>query len=153
MQAKGKQAVRTPNIIIQALDRTPDDKLTIDIKNNGFSEAITTESGKNEQYSLLEGKNQYSILVKDMASNVSNTVSGLIYYLPGPLYISFIEPSSSQTTISGVPPMPGKKGLKPFNVVIEIDDGIGTVPETIKYCKLISNGQTMMFLISGFNTF
>ncbi len=40
--------------------------------------------------------------------------------------------------------MPGKKGLKPFNVVIEIDDGIGTVPETIKYCKLISNGQTFL---------
>lgn len=144
VQITGRQAVRTPNIMIQALDRTPDEYLTIEIRNNGFSEIITTESGKNEQYSLLEGKNQYSVFAKDMASNISNTVSGLIYYLPGPLYVSFIEPSSSQIVVSGVPPMPGKKGLKPFRVVIEIEDGIGTVPETIKYCKLINSGQTIL---------
>ncbi|MBN1601114.1 MAG: FecR domain-containing protein [Chitinispirillaceae bacterium] len=144
VQSNGRQAVRTPNMIIQALDRTPDENLMIEIKNNGFSEVITTESGKNEQYSLLEGKNQYSVFVKDMALNTSNTVSGSIYYLPGPLYVSFIEPPSSQMVVSGVPPMPGKKGLKPFRVVIEIEDGIGTVPETIKYCKLISNGQTFL---------
>jgi antitoxin component of MazEF toxin-antitoxin module len=56
---KRQTAVRTPNIIIQALDRTPDDKLTINIKNNGFSEAITTESGKNEH--ILCWKEKISI--------------------------------------------------------------------------------------------
>jgi hypothetical protein len=105
---------------------------------------ISTESGNNEQYAFLEGKNQYSIVVRDMANNVSNSVTGQIYYLPGPLNVSFIEPSSNPLIISGVPPMPGKQGIKPVRVIIEIEDGIGTVPETIKYCKLTGNGQTIL---------
>lgn len=144
VQAKSQQAVRTPTVTIQAIDRTPEDELTIIINNNGVSEIITTESGNNEQYTLLEGKNQYSITVKDKALNISNTVTGQIYYLPGPLYISFIEPSSNPMVVKGVPPMPGRQGLKPVRVEIEIEDGIGTVPETIKYCKLIGNGQTIL---------
>jgi hypothetical protein len=144
VQAPGQQAVRIATVNIQALDRTPDDKLTIEIKNNGVKEMISTESGNNEQYAFLEGKNQYSIVVRDMANNVSNSVTGQIYYLPGPLNVSFIEPSSNPLIISGVPPMPGKQGIKPVRVIIEIEDGIGTVPETIKYCKLTGNGQTIL---------
>jgi antitoxin component of MazEF toxin-antitoxin module len=148
VQAKGQQAVRSPTILLQALDRTPDDDLTIDIKNNGITELITTESGKSEQYNLLEGKNQYSIFVRDMADNVSSSVSGVIYYLPGPLTISFIEPAENPIHIQGVPPMPGtginRERLKPLHVVIEIEDEIGNVPETIKYCKMIGNGQTIL---------
>jgi hypothetical protein len=71
-------------------------------------------------------------------------VSGQIYYLPGPLNVSFIEPSSNPMIVNGVPPMPGKQGIKPVRVIIEIEDGIGTVPETIKYCKLTGNGQTIL---------
>jgi hypothetical protein len=144
VQIKGMQAVRTPVINIQGMDRTPEDKLIIEIKNNGVAEAIATESGRNEQYSLLEGKNQYSILVRDMANNISNVVSGVIYYLPGPLSVSLIEPSENPIVFRGVPPMPDKRGLKPVRVVIEIKDEIGTVPETIKYCKMIGNGQTIL---------
>ncbi|HEX2958439.1 MAG TPA: FecR domain-containing protein [Chitinispirillaceae bacterium] len=148
VQAKGQQAVRMPTINIQALDRTPEDNLTIEIKNNGITELITTESGKNEQYSLLEGKNQYSIFVRDMADNVSNSVSGVLYYLPGPLTISFIEPSENPMYAQGVPPMPGsnfiKEKFKPVHVVIEIEDEIGNIPETIKYVKMIGNGQTVL---------
>jgi hypothetical protein len=148
VQAKGQQAVRNPTIIIQALDRTPDDNLTIEIKNKGVTEQITTESGKNEQYTLLEGRNPYTIFVRDMAENVSTSVSGVIYYLPGPLTISFIEPAENPIRIEGVPPMPGtslnRERLKPLHVVIEIEDQIGNVPETIKYCKMIGNGQTIL---------
>ncbi len=148
VQAKGQQAVRVQTINIQALDRTPDDKLTIEIKNNGITELIATESGKNEQYTLLEGKNQYSIIVRDMANNVSTMISGVIYYLPGPLTVSFIEPTENPYRIEGVPPMPGPNidRVKPKNpsVVVEIEDQIGNVPETIKYCKMIGKGQTIL---------
>jgi hypothetical protein len=144
VSTKNLTAIRTNTVLIQTLDRTPHDALMLTITNNGIVEQIPTESGKNEQYTFQEGKNNYSISARDMAGNISNVINGELYYLPGPLQVTLIEPSENPAIIRGVPPMPGKKGLKPVTVEVEISDGIGTVPETIKYCKLIGNGLNVL---------
>jgi len=146
--SSGGQRATTQNFMaVQVLDRTPQDELTVTFTNNGVADRITTVNGRTEKLSLDEGKNVYSIQVIDMAGNNAPTARGEIYYLPGPLKLLLVAPASNYTLFEGLPPMmhPGYNEVdEPLDVEIEIDDGIGTVPESIRYCKVTGNGHTVI---------
>lgn len=143
----GQQATVRNSFSIQLLDRTPDDELELTMINNGASEVITTDPGKTETILLNEGKNVYSLQAVDRAGNVSQAIRGTIYYLPGPIIIMLNEPSSNPMVVEGLPPVmhPGYTATEePFDVEVEIDDGIGNVPESIRHCRVTGNGQTVL---------
>jgi hypothetical protein len=144
---QGQQATSQRSLPVQLLDRTPDDELTLKVINNGSSENISTEPGRTEQLILNEGGNNYQISVVDKAGNSSPVVRGTIFYLPGPVVILLREPSSNPMIYEGVPPAmhPGSNYAdEAVDVEVEIDDGIGNVPQSIRYCKVTGNGQTAL---------
>ncbi|MBN1307738.1 MAG: FecR domain-containing protein [Chitinispirillaceae bacterium] len=143
---QGQQATMQRTVPLQVLDRTPGEELTIKIINNGSAERITSEPGRTEQLLLNEGANDYSIQVVDRAGNSSPVIRGRLYYLPGPLIILLHEPSSNPMIYEGLPPVlhPGNRGAEEsIDVEVEIDDGIGNVPQSIHYCRVTGNGQTI----------
>jgi len=144
VQPQGIPATRNGRLLLHAVDRTPDDQITFSATVNGATEQITTVSGGNEYVNLSEGKNSYSIKATDKAGNISTIISGQVYCLPGPLTITVNDPSENPYIIRGLPPLPRGYSTPEQDIDIEIDDGIGGVPETIKYCKITGNGQTLL---------
>lgn len=143
----GHLAVTQNVMTIQVLDRTPQEEIEISSVNNGMLDIITTTPGKTEKILLDAGKNSYSISVSDRAGNNAPTIKGEIYYLPGPMTLTLNEPSSVNTVIEGLPPVmyPGHTASEePIDVEVEIDDGIGNVPESIRYCKVIGSKGTVL---------
>jgi hypothetical protein len=146
IQARGQLsgATRDGRLTITALDRTPDDEIVLSFVNNSTRDEYTLGSGENQMFDLEEGKNEFSAYAHDLAGNQSNTIQGEVYYLPGPLSIKFIEPSGSPHVIRGLPPIPGGVDNPMLELSLEIDDGIGNVPEAIKYCRVRGNGQDIL---------
>jgi hypothetical protein len=143
----GLQATTQRALTLQFLDRTPDEELELTFVNNGSSEVTATEPGRSESISLNEGKNEYSVQVEDRAGNSSPVIRGKIYYLPGPMILNLNEPPSNPMVYEGLPPVlhPGYNVREePVDVEVEIDDGIGTVPESIRYCRVTGNGETIL---------
>ena len=143
---QGQQATIQRTVPLQLLDRTPGDELTLTYINNGSVEKISSEPGRTESVLLNEGLNDYSFQVTDMAGNSSPVIRGKLYYLPGPIILLLNEPSRNPMVYEGVPPVihPGRSvAEEPVEVEVEIDDGIGTVPQSIKYCRVTGNGQTL----------
>ncbi len=143
---QGQQATIQRTVPLQLLDRTPGDELTLTYINNGSVEKVSSEPGRTESVLLNEGVNDYSFQVTDMAGNSSPVIRGKLYYLPGPIILLLNEPSRNPMVYEGVPPVihPGRSvAEEPVDVEVEIDDGIGTVPQSIKYCRVTGNGQTL----------
>ncbi|MBN1759907.1 MAG: FecR domain-containing protein [Chitinispirillaceae bacterium] len=143
---QGQQATLQRTVPLQLLDRTPGDELTLTYINNGSVEKISSEPGRTENVLLNEGMNEYSFQVTDRAGNTSPVFRGKLYYLPGPIILLLNEPSRNPMVYEGVPPVlhPGRTvAEEPVDVEVEIDDGIGTVPLSIKYCRVTGNGQTI----------
>jgi hypothetical protein len=53
--------------------------------------------------------------------------------------------------IDNLPPMPRNVSVSQMRVEVEIEDGIGNVPETLRYCRLIGDGKTIQ--MSGNNNY
>ncbi len=137
-------ASRTDELLIQAMDRTPDDQITVTVEINGSNDELALDPGGSERVRLVEGKNAYTVRARDRAGNQSPPVSGERYYLPGPLAIEINEPFDNPYVIDDLPPMPrGAEDLS-LELEVEIDDGIGSAPETIKYCRVTVNGAAML---------
>jgi hypothetical protein len=148
IQAQGQLsgASRNGKITVIAIDRTPGEDITLSVSNSGSRDEYTIESGQSQVVDLEEGKNNLVISAKDLAGNASNTITGSVYFLPGPIKIRMIQPSGTVHVIKGLPPMPGHAGSidKPrLDIEVEIDDGIGSVPETVKYCRIQGSGATV----------
>lgn len=147
LSQQGLQATAQRTLTLQFLDRTPDEELELTVINNGSTEVTATEPGRSESVLLNEGKNEYSVKVEDRAGNSSPVIRGKIYYLPGPMILNLNDPPSNPMVYEGVPPVlhPGYNAQEePVDVEVEIDDGIGTVPESIRYCRVTGNGQTVL---------
>jgi hypothetical protein len=129
---------------VHAIDHTPEDEITIIFVNNGIKQEFVKKSGEAEIVDFTEGKNSYTAYAFDKAGNISQTIQGVAYYLPGPLDIEFIEPSCSPYIVRGLPPLPDYVDKPKLDLEIEVDDGIGDVPETIRYCRIHGNGQDFM---------
>lgn len=143
---QGQQATTQRSVPVQLLDRTPGDELVLTYINNGSVEKINSEPGRTENILINEGLNDYSFQITDRAGNTSPVIKGKLYYLPGPLILLLNEPSKNPMVYEGVPPVlhPGRKvSEEPVEVELEIDDGIGTVPNSIKYCRVTGNGQML----------
>ncbi len=136
VQAAAEKASRNREMVISVMDRTPGDQITVTVELNGSAEEFSMESGGRQAVVLEEGKNRFSVSARDLAGNVSNTVSGEAYYLPGPLAIDFVEPMMNPYVIDDLPPMPRGVGLPRMDIEVEIDDGIFEVPEAIRYCRV-----------------
>lgn len=138
----------TQNIMtVQVLDRTPQDEVTVTYANNGSTDVINSTNGRTEKLLLDEGSNRYLVQVTDLAGNSAPPIKGNVYYLPGPIKLLLQEPSALHTVYDGLPPVlhPGRIAAEEAVAVeVEIDDGIGTVPESIRYCKVVGNGQTVI---------
>jgi hypothetical protein len=130
------EATRDGTLPVQVTDRTPSDEITLTYEINGSSEEMVLEPNSREYLRLVEGKNRWSVRANDRAENSAPSQSGTIYYLPGPLYIDIIEPFSGNLEIDDLPPMPRNAGALTMDIEVEIDDGIGTVPESILYCRV-----------------
>jgi hypothetical protein len=102
--------------------------------------------GERQYLSLDEGKNTYIVKAYDKARNLSNVVQGVIYYLPGHLVIEIRDPDENPKIITDMPPMPKNVAASQMRVEVEIEDGIGNIPETIKYCRLVGEGKTLQML-------
>jgi len=144
VQGHGPAATRNGTLYVQALDRTPEDELTLSIELNGSRESIVVEPGSREALALEEGQNEYEIRAADKAGNISNSISGSMYYLPGPLEIDILEPADNPVIIHDLPPLPHNAGQPKIMLEVEIDDGIHTVPETITYCKVTGNATSLI---------
>jgi hypothetical protein len=142
----GRQATKTAQLPLQVFDQTPDDQIAVSVINNGVADNFTVENGGRETIVLNEGKNTLVIKAKDLAGNTASPVQSTIYYLPGPIEISVIEPSENPITIDDLPPWPqGAASAMKIRFRLEIKDNIGTVPESIKYCRITSSaGQTVV---------
>jgi hypothetical protein len=143
----GRQATRTPQLSVQAFDQTPGDQLTVTVTNSGSSETMTLDPGGREAIVLNEGKNRLLIKAHDLAGNQAPPVQSDIYFLPGPLEISVIEPSESSVDVQDLPPWPRAAAamMSKVHFRVEIRDNIGTAPETILYCRVTSSsGQTVV---------
>jgi hypothetical protein len=68
------------------------------------------------------------------------------------LNIKLLDPSSDQIDIGDLAPMPHGTGVSKLSIEVEIDDGIGEVPETIKYCQVTVSGSTVPLKQEG-NTY
>jgi hypothetical protein len=143
VQEQGLQATRTGKLTVDVIDRTPDDQITLEFQNNGRTENTTMNPGERQYLNLDEGKNTYSVKAYDKARNLSNVAQGVIYYLPGQLVIQIREPGDNPMVYTDIPPMPRNVALPQQRVEVEIEDGIGNIPESIKYCKLIGDGKTL----------
>jgi len=140
-------ASRVQQLVVNVYDKTPDDQITLVIVNNNSREELTFQPGDQQYFNLEEGKNSFTITAYDKAKNASNTVQGVLYYLPGPLSIDLIEPSDNVLNISDLPPMPKGYGGPKINVQVEVNDGIHTVPETIRYVRITDkNGKVVQML-------
>ena len=120
-------------------------KLTL----TGFMKITPGYPGSRQQLQFNEGKNAFQIRAHDKAHNDAPPIQGERYYLPGPLSIDIREPSITMRHVADLPPMPSTVRKPRMHVELEIDDGIGTVPETIRYCRLSGNGQTIQLLGTG----
>ncbi len=130
-------ASKTGRISVQALDRTPEDLLTLFFTNNGITDEIEIEPGTREEFSLDEGENEYEVYAEDLAGNRSSVIKGRRVYLPpGQLRIEVNEPSDNPYVVNDLPPMPGKDIGIQLDIEVEIDDGIGDIPETVRYCRV-----------------
>jgi hypothetical protein len=136
-------ATRTGKLTVCAFDRTPGDQLTIQFQNNGRIEEYSVLSGECQTINLDEGANRYTVKALDKARNVSNAVSGSLPYLPGPIVIEIREPSENPLVVDDLPPMPKNVAVSQVRIEVEVLDGIGSVPETIRYCRLVGDGQTL----------
>jgi hypothetical protein len=143
VQELGLQATRLGKLTVDVIDRTPEDQITLVFLNNGRSENISMNPGERQYLSLDEGKNTYTVKAYDRARNLSNVVQGVIYYLPGRLVIDIRDPVDNPMVINDMPPMPKNVSSSQMRVEVEIEDGIGNVPESIKYCRLIGAGVTL----------
>jgi hypothetical protein len=140
-------ASRTQKMLVSVFDKTLDDQITLDIQNNSSTEELVFQPGDQQYFNLEEGKNVFVIKAYDKAKNMSNVVSGTLYYLPGPLSIDLIEPSDNVVSIDDLPPMPKNFRGPKITVQVEVNDGIRNVPETIRYVRIIDNtGRTTQML-------
>ncbi len=144
-------ATKTGYITFQAFDYTVDDQLSVTVNNNGAIEQFTLDPSEQDKFDLDEGKNTYTIKASDMAGNQSNVISSEMYYLPGPISIDINEPDASQYLIDDLPPMPFNTGNLSMDIEVEIDDGIGNVPETILYCRVnnVNLKETTQYIYTG----
>jgi hypothetical protein len=141
------QATRNSKVLINVSDRTPDDQITVVIQDNGSREELLLDNNGQGSFDLDEGKNVYTVQAHDKAGNVSNTVQGNLYYLPGPILIDLIEPSDNTMTVEDLPPMPRPTILPKIMVEVELNDGIRNVPETIRWVRVTDNtGRTFQLL-------
>lgn len=144
VQGHGPPATKRGELLVQALDRTPGDMVTVEVEHNGSSDEYTLQPGGRETIRLEEGRNHYTITGRDCAGNRSNVVSGKIYYLPGPLEVDILEPGDNPFVIEDLPPMPRGAAGPRMQLEVEIDDRINDVPETIEYCKIVGRGTSMV---------
>jgi hypothetical protein len=142
----GRQATRTAQLALQVFDQTPNDQIAVTVADNGTTDNFTLDPGSRESIVLNEGKNKLQIRAHDLAGNQAQPIESQIYYLPGPLEISVIEPSENSVDIQDLPPFPrGAGSMSKIHFRVEIRDNIGTVPETVKYCRITSSsGQTVV---------
>jgi len=143
VQEQGLQATRTGKLTVNVLDRTPEDQISLEYQINGRTDNLTMNPGDRQYLNLDEGKNTYIVKAYDKARNISNVVQGSIYYLPGNLVIEIRDPMDNPMVISDLPPMPKNVAASQMRVEVEIEDGIGNIPESIKYCWLIGDGKTL----------
>jgi len=129
-------ATRDGTLPIQVTDRTPSDEITLSFEINGSSDDMKLDPNSREYLNLVEGKNRWSVRATDLADNAAPLQTGMTYYLPGPLHIDIIEPASGVLHIDDLPPMPRNAGTLTVDIEVEVDDGIGTVPESILYCRV-----------------
>jgi hypothetical protein len=134
------KATRQRTVQVQVMDQTPEDAIRLTTTLNGSRDEQLVEAGGRVSVDLDEGKNVFSIAGVDMAQNRSNVVSGELYCLPGPLEITLVEPSSTELTISDLPPMPRSIPNPRIDVEVELEDGIGDVAETIEFCQVVRSG-------------
>lgn len=139
-----RQASRNGQITVQVTDRTPDDQIRLVVENDGSMEEYLLEPNGYENVRLEEGKNELTIVAYDQAQNRSNTIHGEYYYLPGPLDIIVQQPFENPLIIDDLPPMPHSVGAMRKDIEVEIDDGIGTVPETIQYVRIAGSEQEIL---------
>jgi hypothetical protein len=138
------QATRQRELRVNVLDRTPGDIITLSVECNASVEEYEVESGTTQGVYLEKGENTYVIRARDMAGNQANPVSGEIFYLPGPLQMTVIEPHRTRMVIDDLPPMPSAQIRTPLTIEVELDDGINDVPETIKYCRISGSGVNQL---------
>lgn len=143
VQQQCAQATRTGKMGVDVYDRTPEDQITLVFQNNGRTEEYVMASGDRQFLNLDEGRNSYTIKAFDKAHNMSSVVSCVVYYLPGPLVIEIRDPADNPLIIDNLPPMPRNVPASQQRVEVEIEDGIGNVPETIRYCRLVGEGKTL----------
>lgn len=144
VQEQRREATRSEDLTVQILDRTPEDQLTLSASVNGIGEEIVVDAGAVERIALDEGRNDYTVTARDQAGNVAPLVGGTIYYLPGPLTIELLEPSTASSTVRGLPPLPRGVENPRLEIEVEIEDGIGDVPETIEYVRVRGHGQDVL---------
>ena len=135
---------RSGEVSLRVQDGTPEDRVTVVVTLNGTMEEYLLESGGTERLSLDEGANTYRIRATDLAQNASNMYEGEILYLPGPLTLDIIEPSNNPYVIRGLPPMPTGVEDPILEIEVEVDDGIGDLPETIRYCRIRGSGREVL---------
>jgi hypothetical protein len=143
VQEQCSQATRTGKMSVDVFDRTPEDQVTLVFQNNGRSEEYVMAPGDRQFLTLEEGKNSYSIKAFDKAHTMSNVISCVVYYLPGPLVIEIRDPPDNPMVIDNLPPMPRNVPASQMRVEVEIEDNLGNIPETIRYCRLIGDGKTL----------
>jgi hypothetical protein len=146
VQEQSLQATRIGKLSVDVIDRTPEDQITLEFQNNGRTDNAAMAPGERQYLSLDEGKNTYIVKAYDKARNLSNVVQGVIYYLPGHLVIEIRDPDENPKIITDMPPMPKNVAASQMRVEVEIEDGIGNIPETIKYCRLVGEGKTLQML-------
>lgn len=144
-------ATKNGYLKVQVIDRTPEDQITLTADINGSKDQYVLDPSAQETIYLEEGKNSYIIKAVDIAGNNSSVLSGKIYYLPGPLVIDIVEPDESQYMIDDLPPMPSVTGDLYMDIEVEIDDGIGDIPETILYCRVNSSNlkESSIYVYTG----
>lgn len=153
VQGAGQPATKVGDFGMQVLDRTPEDQVTVSVENNSSRDEYQLASGGRETFRLEEGANKYTIVARDVAGNASNTVVGETYFLPGPLSIDIVEPMDNPYVIDDLPPLPRNTSKPTLKIKVEVDDGIGTVPRTIKYCKVIGSRGEMLLRNNNDYTF
>jgi hypothetical protein len=135
----GNRYTRSDELSIQVLDRTPNDTLFIQFTNNNKIRFDTaTLSGARFNGLLALGLNNFIIKATDLANNQS-TLQGYIYYLPGPLTITLINPDSGFCYFQASDSI-----NRELSVIVRINDDINNVPETIKYCKITGSSQSVL---------
>ncbi len=137
-------ATKQSELRVNVMDRTPGDLITLSAENNGSTDEYELEPGATQGIYLEEGKNRYTIRASDRAANQANVVSGEVFYLPGPLQMTVIEPQRRRMVIDDLPPMPSDQISKRLTIEVEIDDGINDVPGTIKYCRISGTGVNQL---------